>query len=277
MGMAAPRVILTRPAGQSRAWRETLQSAGHAVLDWPLIETSATESPQPLVLAWQERKACRAWMFVSAPAVLHFFAHRPANDSQPTPRCWATGPGTRRALLQCGVPDDLIDAPPDDAGQFDTEHLWDVVRAQVAAWPPGQTVAIVRGTEVAPQDPQPGVLALEQTGVGRDWLAEQLMAQGVQVRWVVAYRRGPPAWDETRLAQAQAAAADGAVWVFSSSLAAHYLTSLLPGVSWARARAVATHERIAQVLRAQGWGQVSVCKPQASELSQHLASLESVP
>jgi uroporphyrinogen-III synthase len=63
--------------------------------------------------------------------------------------------------------------------------------------------------------------------------------------------------------------------VFSSSLAAQYLAALLPGVSWAQARAVATHERIAAVLRAHGWGQVSICKPQAGELLRNLASLES--
>lgn len=275
--MVAPRVILTRPAGQSRAWHEVLQSAGHEVQDLPLIETSAVESTQSMVLAWQQRSSCRAWMFVSGPAVANFFACRPAHDTAPLPRCWATGPGTRRALNQCGVPDDAIDAPPDHAGQFDTEHLWEVVRAQVAAWPAGQTVVIVRGTEIAPPGHLPDVSAAVQTGVGRDWLAEQLATQGVQVRWVVAYRRGPPAWDEPQRALARQAASDGSIWVFSSSLAVRFLAGLMPGVSWAQARAVATHDRIALVLRAQGWGQVSVCKPQAGELSLHLASLESPP
>ena len=107
----APRVILTRPVGQSRAWQEALQSAGHEVLNWPLIETSAVESPDALDRAWQERARCRAWMFVSAPAVQHFFARRPAGADLAGVRCWATGPGTRRALHQFGVVDDAIDAP----------------------------------------------------------------------------------------------------------------------------------------------------------------------
>lgn len=271
------RVILTRPAGQSRAWREALQTAGHEVLDWPLIETRAADSPAAIDQAWQDRAGCRAWMFVSAPAVQHFFARRPADADLAGLRCWATGPGTRRALHLCGVTDDRIDAPAEDAPQFDTEHLWALVRGQVAAWPSGQTVAIVRGTEAPLEhDAMPGWQA-EQTGVGRDWLAEQLMAQGVQVRWVVAYQRGAPHWDAGQLQRASQALADGSVWVFSSSLAVHYLSQLLPQTSCAAAQAIATHDRIAHALQDQGWGRVSVCKPQASELLQHVSSLESSP
>lgn len=271
------RVILTRPAGQSRAWREALQSAGHEVLDWPLIETSAIESTQPIIRAWRERARCRAWMFVSAPAVQHFFAHRPAESDLQGVRCWVTGPGTRRALLQCGVTDEAITGPADDAAQFDTEHLWQVVRSQVAAWPPGQAVAIVRGTEVPPQRHVTDDQHAEQHGVGRDWLAQQLADQGVEVRWVVAYRRGPPRWDVAQRTRASRAAEDGSVWVFTSSLAAQYLSTLMPDTGWTHARAVATHARIAEELRALGWGQVSICKPQAGELLQQLASLESQP
>jgi uroporphyrinogen-III synthase len=277
MAVTSHRVILTRPAGQGRAWREALQAAGHDVLDWPLIDTRPMASPEALVQAWRERATCRAWMFVSAPAVQHFFAQRPPEVDLNGLRCWATGPGTRRALQQCGVPDDAIIAPPDDAAQFDTEHLWQQVQGQVATWLPGQTMAIVRGTEMAPAIDAGDVRPVEQTGVGRDWLAQQLSGHGVQVRWVVAYRRGPPVWDEVQRARARQAAGDGSVWVFSSSLAVQYLTALLPDVSWARARAVATHDRIADALRARGWGHVTICKPQAGELLSRLASLESSP
>jgi uroporphyrinogen-III synthase len=271
------RVILTRPAGQSRTWREALQTAGHEVLDWPLIETTAMPSSQDLDRAWLERASCQAWMFVSAPAVQHFFAQRPAGADLAGSRYWATGPGTRRALQQCGVPDEAIDAPPEDAGQFDTEHLWAAVQAQVTAWAPGQTVAIVRGTEVSPEGQSSAEFQADQAGVGRDWLAEQLTRAGVRVRWVVAYRRGPAHWDDVQCRRARQAVHDGSIWVFSSSLAADYLAELLPETRWANARAVATHDRIALVLRTQGWGRVAVCKPQASALLLRIASLESPP
>lgn len=271
------RVILTRPAGQSRAWQEGLQSAGHEVLDWPLIETQAADSSAAIDQAWNDRAGCRAWMFVSTPAVHHFFARRPAGMALNGIRCWATGPGTRRALHHCGVNDAEIDAPADDAPQFDTEQLWRRVQAQVAAWPAGQTVAIVRGTEATAEADTEATSPAEQTGVGRDWLAEQLTHQGVRVRWVVAYQRGAPRWDANQQQRARQALIDGSVWVFSSSLAVHYLTELLPQAPWATARAVATHDRIAQVLRAHGWGRVSTCKPLASELVHQVASLESTP
>ncbi|MFZ9666506.1 MAG: uroporphyrinogen-III synthase, partial [Limnohabitans sp.] len=90
-------VILTRPAGQSRAWQEALQSAGHEVRDWPLIETQAVDSPAAIDQAWHNLAACRAWMFVSTPAVQHFFARRPDGADLTDVRFWATGPGTRRA------------------------------------------------------------------------------------------------------------------------------------------------------------------------------------
>ena len=270
------RVILTRPAGQSRAWQEALQSAGHEVRDWPLIETQAVDSPAAIDQAWHNLAACRAWMFVSTPAVQHFFARRPDGADLTDVRFWATGPGTRRALRQCGVAEMQIDAPADDAPQFDTEHLWAMVRTQVAAWPAGETVAIVRGTEATSEGDAETNSPLEQTGVGRDWLAEQLTTLGVRVRWVVAYQRGAPRWDTQRQQRARQALADGSVWVFSSSLAVHYLAELLPDGPWSAARAVATHDRIAQVLRSLGWGQVSVCKPQANELARQVASLESL-
>ena len=59
------------------------------------------------------------------------------------PRMWATGPGTRDALLAQSVPADLIDSPASDAAQFDSETLWNRVKNQVK---PGDKVLIVRGS-----------------------------------------------------------------------------------------------------------------------------------
>ena len=85
-------------------------------------------------------------MFVSAQAVRLFFAQRPPglNLNAPMPRCWATGPGTARALIEAGVAAQSIDQPRATAGQFDTEALWAVVGAQVRA---GDDVLIVRGMD----------------------------------------------------------------------------------------------------------------------------------
>ncbi len=225
--------------------------------------------PEAVDQAWRDLDGFRALMFVSAAAVNHFFDRRPPNGPPLAVRCWATGPGTCRALRQAGVPPQLIDSPPEDAAQFDTEHLWPVVVTQVLA---GDTVAIIRGTD---EESGPEAGSVSDSGVGRDWLAGQLRQVGAHVRWVVAYQRSAPRWDDAQQAQAAQAASDGSVWVFSSSQAALHLTSLMPGQDWSVARAVATHERIATVLRTMGWGRVCIGRPDVPGLVQALASLES--
>ena len=269
MALVEVRLILTRPANQTQVWTSGLQAQGHEVVSWPLIVTLPVSPAQAVDQAWRDLGEFRALMFVSAPAVSHFFARRPPDCTSLAVRCWATGPGTRRALLQAGVKPDLIDTPPQDAAQFDTEHLWPIVACQAVS---GQTVAIVRGTD---EEAGLDVGSVADAGVGRDWLARQLQQAGVRVRWVVAYQRSIPSWDTEQLAQVARAATDGSVWVMSSSQAVRHLQALMPQQDWSQARAIATHERIAAALRVLGWGRVRVSRPDVPGLLQGLASLES--
>src|SRR5690606_29000489 len=95
----------------------------------------------------------------------------------------APGPGTARALAQAlwplGIAEDRIDSPGPAAAQFDSEHLWSVVAAQMA---PGRRLLLVRG---ATQGAEEGGLA----GHGREWLIERCRAAGAEVQACVAYRR----------------------------------------------------------------------------------------
>jgi uroporphyrinogen-III synthase len=79
-------------------------------------------------------------------------------------------------------------------------------------------------------------------------------------------------WDEAARATARRAAADGSLWLFSSSEAAGNLARLLPGAQWQQARALATHPRIAQAVRALGFGQVGETRPALADV---VASIES--
>ena len=204
-------------------------------------------------------------MFVSAQAVRHFFAHRPpALNADAGPRCWATGPGTQRALLEAGVPADWIDAPDGTAAQFDSEALWQRVGASVHTHAP---VLIVRGA-----DATQATTASEPQGQGRDWLGQQLQARGVSVQWLAAYERRCPNWGEDQCRAARVAAHDGSVWLWSSSQALQHLQRLLPDTDWSGARAVATHARIGQTATRLGFGQVRCTRPLLGEV---LASLES--
>lgn len=284
------RVVITRPAGDAYAWVDALQAAGYQTLALPLIEVGPAAHTQPVMQAWAQWPNFQAVMFVSAQAVRYFFDRQPAAmqanaqrvgdalqvSSSATwatgPRCWATGPGTHKALLQAGVPEACIDSPAADAAQFDSEALWQRVSVQVQA---GKPVLIVRGND-AHADAESSTSeasSTAQVGTGRDWLAQQLQAAGASAQFVVAYERRAPAWSTEQKAQAVQAATDGSVWCFSSSQAIQHLAQTLPTQSWAQARCMATHPRIAQTAQTLGFGEVHLSKPSLPAL---LVSLESL-
>jgi len=257
-----PTLIVTRVAEEAQAWVEALQRAGHGTTPvraeaLPLIEIAPVPDAQPLQDAWRRISSFAAVMFVSASAARHFLAHAPHAPHALHARLWATGPGTQRALLEAGCDPALVDAPAANANQFDSEALWGKVAQQVA---PGSRVLIVRGA-----DAQGHI-------TGRDWLATQLEAAGADVEQVAAYVRRGPAFTEPQRARMAAAAADGSIWLFSSSEAVGYLRAALPAQDWSTARAVATHPRIAQAARDAGFARVLACRGTMEEI---LASIES--
>lgn len=262
------RVIVTRPGPQAGQWVRALRDAGLEALALPLIEIAGPPDPQAVLESWQDLPALDALMFVSANAVEQFFALKPpgldAGDLRP--RFFVTGPGSVAALLKVGVPRHRIDAPGESSAQFDSEALWRVVQAQVHS---GWRVLIVRGNTDAPGG-EDGALS---TGVGRDWFAAQLKERGAAAEFVVAYARRAPVLGANALALLQVAAADGSVWLFSSSEAVTNLCSMAAGQSWGQARAVATHPRIAQAAQAAGFALVRESRPALADL---VASIESL-
>ncbi|MEJ8820822.1 uroporphyrinogen-III synthase [Variovorax humicola] len=255
--MPSRRVIVTRPAREAARWVGALRGAGLDAVALPLIVVE----PLPPIVG---RHAVRvppdrhdAWMFVSAAAVEHFFElHANDVDAMKTPRCWATGPGTMRALLEAGVPPATIDVPPEDAAQFDSEALWACVRPQVRT---GARLLIVRGGDAAGRP------------TGRDWLARQVEAAGGVVQTLVVYRRLPPSFNAADTRLAIEGAQGGATWLFSSSEAIANLCRALPDTTWHAARAIATHARIAQAAQAAGFGAVRTSAPTVAAL---VASIE---
>jgi uroporphyrinogen-III synthase len=271
------RVIVTRVQPQAARWVQWLAPL-HAAVALPLIETHALTDNSELVNAWRHWADYVAVMFVSSHAVDYFFASKQdavqmeCAQGATNTRAWATGPGTRAALLAQGLDERLVDAPPVEGGQYDSEALWQQVQAQIA---PGARVLIVRGDTGGEEEPS-GEPARRGgiPGVGRDWLAQRLQSAGAHVDFVVAYRRGAPLWTQLEFSLAREGAADGSVWLFSSAEALVNLQTLLPGQSWTKARAVATHARIAQAARQMGFGVVSESRPILSDV---LASIESMP
>ncbi len=290
-----PRIILTRPSGELTQWLEPMTQAGYFVEHWPLIDIVAPEQSETLALACAQWRSWRAVFFVSPQAVLYFFKHAGNTLDLGQTRYWATGAGTRQALLKHGIDQHLIDTPDLRSGVWDSEHLWQAVKDQIR---PQDAVLIVRGGEVSrsatgarsahhpthslsveQEDPQDDPLEDKfegiDTGVGREYLAEQIRALGAQVSWAVAYLRGAPQWSSEQLARSSAALADGSIWIFTSAQAVKNWQRLLgsnPG-PWPLAKALATHERIAQALMVAGVGVVRQSRPSLPDL---LGSLESM-
>ena len=78
-----PRVVVTRPAAQAELWVERLRARGIAAEALPLIEIAASDDTAALAAAWAELASYRLVVFVSANAVVHFFAARPAAIAWP--------------------------------------------------------------------------------------------------------------------------------------------------------------------------------------------------
>ncbi len=254
------RVLVSRPESEARRWIDELRGHGFDALSLPLIVIAPPSDLEALNAAWRDMRHLLAVMFVSGNAVRHFFAQAPARARWPAGlRAWATGRGTREALVEAGVGLPSIDSPPADALQFDSETLWGQVAGQVAA---GDRILIVRGGDSG------------GASSGREWLADQLSAAGARVDTVVAYLRRAPDLDRGQLLLAHQAATDGSVWLFSSSQAISHLQQMLPQQGWSRARAVATHPRIAQAARQAGFGVVCESRPAVDAVVAALESFE---
>ncbi|KRH99794.1 uroporphyrinogen-III synthase [Curvibacter sp. PAE-UM] len=255
------RVIVTRPQREAQDWVQVLQQAGHEALALPLIAIAPAPDAAALQQAWRQLGGYLGLMFVSANAVDGFFAARPADAPLPL-QAWATGPGTVGALLRAGIPAPHITAPPADAPQFDSEALWQLVAGRIV---PGVRVLVVRGADAAEGSTQ---------GAGRDWFARQVAAAGGAVDFVVSYQRCRPQFDAAQLQLARVAAGDGSVWLFSSSEAVLNLQASLPQQDWRAARAVATHARIAQAVRAAGFAVVRESRPALADVRASIESMQ---
>jgi uroporphyrinogen-III synthase len=260
------RVIVTRPALQALPWVERLRALGVDAVALPLIDIAPAEDPAPLVAAWHGLAGQSLVMFVSANAVAHFFAQRPAGAAWPAGvLAGSTGPGTSAALLEAGVDGGCLVEPAADAPSLDSEALW--ARLAHRDWA-GRRVLVVRGEQ------------------GRDWLADTLRAHGAEVDFVSAYRRLPPAPGADGRAVLAAALAEpaGHLWHFSSSEAVGRLPAMVsavaPGTGWQRSLALASHPRIAEAARALGFGHVErvAVQPEAvAAAATRLAAVAAAP
>lgn len=262
------RIVVTRPEPDATRWVQALRERGWAAEAWPLLRISEPGDPlqREQLARWRQAWPTQdAVMFVSVAAVQCFFAQAVAPASGHT-RFWAPGPGTARALSQAlwplGLGDDRIDTPPEEALQFDSEHLWPVVADQIA---PGHRLLVVRGDAQAESGEAAGL-----PGQGRDWLIQRCREAGGEVQACVAYRRERlvPAGDG--LARLREFAGDDQVWLLSSSEAVLALEGHWP--VGAGAVALTTHPRIAEAARRLGFASVITARPTLPDVVRALES-----
>lgn len=289
---AVARVLVTRPAHDAERWVRQLQEGGFAAEALPLIEITpacAAAAVAALQQTWQTLDRYAACLFVSGNAVDYFFEQKipatPCLKGHPAIntvtnevrralpsnlRFMAPGPATAAALVARGISALQIDAPPADAIQFDSAALWQVIGQR--DWR-GCRVLVVRGQSHGAQGDSAG-------SAGRDWITRQWQAAGAEVDFINVYERRTPSLTIEQLGRAQSASADGSIWLFSSSEAVTNLTLLcaeagFSALNWSRARALATHPRIAETVRAAGWGVVVESRPALTDILGGLRSIES--
>lgn len=250
------RVLVTRPERQAADWVARLRAAGIDAVALPLIEIVCAPQPAQLRAAWEQLSSIRLAVFVSPSAAECFFGARPGAAPWPAgTRAAAVGPGTSRVLRDLGVDAASIVEPAADAAQFDSEALWEQLRA--TDWH-RQPVLIVRGDG------------------GREWLAETLRAHGADVSAVCAYHRRVPRLDDAQRACLDAALREPRrhLWFFSSSEAIANLEQLATAAAnWSRARALATHPRIAERAQRLGFGDVAGTRPAFDAVSACIQSI----
>lgn len=104
--MSAPRrIVLTRTVEQCRPWAAALRTAGHDVLELPLLRFTALEVPA-------QTPAADFILFTSPQGVRAFFD---AGLQPGAARTGVLGDGTAAALTACGGRDDLELRAPDGA------------------------------------------------------------------------------------------------------------------------------------------------------------------
>jgi uroporphyrinogen-III synthase len=243
-------LIVTRPRPQCAAWLARLAELHVTAVALPLIEILPARDPASVAAAWAGLPAVDLAVFVSPNAVEQFFRH--ADRPWPAHTLAAcVGPGSAQALIERGVPAELIVQPAADAQSLDSEHLWQQLSPR-RAWA-GTRALLLRGDG------------------GREWLAEQLTVAGAQVDAVTTYHRAGPRFDTVERALLDAICAEpGAyVWLFSSAEAVGYLQS----IGLAGHRAIATHPRIAETARAAGFAPVVLARPAPEAVTRALKGL----
>jgi len=222
----APRVMVTRPAGQSAGLIELLREADMQPVELPLLELVAL--PPPALEARAQALDTDLVVAVS-PSAVGFGRDWWPGAWPPACGVAGVGSGTARAWRAAGAA-----AVIEPQGDGDSEALLAHPALQAVA---GRTVLILRGEG------------------GRDLLGPALRARGAEVIEWLCYRRRAPADLAARLTSVLQTPVDA--WTVTSSEALAHLDAAWPAGQPRSAMVFAPHPRIAAAARAAGWATVA--------------------
>ena len=244
-------VVVTRPGAAGQRLVEDLCQAGQPALWLPAFEFGPAPD-EPAARAVLADVAAFDLAIVVSPQAARATAVLLATPWPEGTAIAAVGAGTRAAVIAAiaGAAGARLLAPPDDGDmrRSGSESLWPLLQEL---------------------RPSPRRVLLLRAQAGRDWLAERLQEQGATVVPLAVYSRLPFVPDDRVRARLDAAALAGLASVISSSDAVDALVRMVGGQppvlrALRCGPALASHPRIAEKLRAAGFGGAMLCVPEAA-------------
>lgn len=234
-------VVITRPLAQSDSLAQRVAAMGRDAIVFPLLEIHPLADPAQLQLVLDDLASFAMVAFVSPNAIDAVFKLVPSWPKQVA--LAVMGEGSRKALAQHGVNSgNATIFSPRDPQRSDSQTLLEVL--DLAALN-GRRVLIIRGE------------------TGRELLADELRAAGVQVTQVAAYRRTAPNLDQARRSQLLQLLDVKSDWIVTSSEALRILMRLVQQLAESNGvakmqqqRILVPHRRIAETARTLGFREI---------------------
>jgi uroporphyrinogen-III synthase len=237
-------VVITRPAAQAEPLALRLSKSGCPVRIFPLLDIQPLSDTTELTATLSKLTDFAMVAFVSPNAIDAVFAHL-----QVWPKsviAAVVGEGSRLALARHGVTDaNASIIAPRDKHRTDSETLLLELDLPTLR---GKKVLIVRAES------------------GRELLADQLRAAGVEVEQLVAYQRQSPVLTEARLAELNTLLAEENDWVITSSEALRFLKQMVEqaekSAGWQilqNKTLILPHPRIAETAKECGFTRIILC------------------
>jgi len=243
--------LVTRPGEAGQRLASALRDRGQGALWWPAFDLLAPAELEPLQTLLQRLAEFDLAVFVSASAVRGLASLDGCGTWPAATRIAAAGAGTlqlARSLLPGAAAARSI-ALAAHSDQSGSEALWEALQREPER---ARNVLIVRAE------------------TGREWLGERLREAGCRVEYASVYRRvvHSPSPEQRAALAASRGAGHRAACILTSSEAVAALDRQLAEAPDAKAwlrqgLALCSHPRIAQALRAAGYGQVVECEPSA--------------